>query len=119
MSFYRKITRVFLLMYLPFTNVFANAETVQEQLPRKGKYEYIKRDAIPGNKKIFELYEAEKSKKIIFICTPNFFSFTVNALWDLEITTKAEAEKIARDHCAGNLAGYSLLGYKISKEIRL
>lgn len=109
------------ILFAAFFIVDASAagETVQEQLPAKGKYEFVKKEANPKNAKIFELYEAEKSKKVIFICTPNFFSFTVNALWDLEIKSKHQAEQIAREHCSERLAGYALLGYKINKDIKL
>ncbi len=109
------------ILFAAFSIVDASAvgETVQEQLPKKGQYEFVKKEANPINAQIFELNEAEKSKKAIFLCTPNFFSFTVNALWDLEIKSKKQANQIAREFCEERLAGYVLLGYKINKDIKL
>jgi phage terminase large subunit-like protein len=115
----RSIYIAFLMFAISsISNANAEGESVQQQLPKKGKYQFIKKDSIPANLRIFQIYESEKSKKIIFICTPSFFSYTVNALWDLEIKSKYQAEKVASEYCGERLAGYALLGFKINKEIR-
>lgn len=116
----RSINIVFLaLAVLSISNANAEGESVQQQLPKNGKYQFIKKDSIPANEKIFQIYESEKSKKVIFICTPSFFSYTVNALWDLEIKSKNQAEQVASKYCGERLSGYALLGYKINKDIKL
>jgi hypothetical protein len=110
-----KILLVLFLTLLNIANAATEGETVKEQLPKRNKYEYIKNDAVNENREVFNLYEKENTKKVIFICTPNFFSYRVMANWDLDIKNKADAEKFAKDVCAKSYSGYVLLGYKINK----
>ena len=96
------------------------AEDVRDELPKEGKYEFIKANSVSQNLDVFKQYESEKSKKVIFLCIPNSISFKLQAKWDLEIKTQKEAEKIAKDSClkSSSTERYVVLGYKSEKEIR-
>ena len=96
------------------------AEDVRDQLPKEGKYEFIKANSVSQNLDVFKQYEAEKSKKVIFLCFPNSISFKIQAKWDAEIKTQKDAEKIAKDSCLKSSATerYVVLGFKYEKELR-
>ena len=96
------------------------AEDVRDQLPKEGKYEFIKANSVSQNLDVFKQYEAEKSTKVIFLCVPNSISFKLQAKWDLDIKTQGEAEKVAKDAClkSSSTERYAVLGYKVKKEIR-
>ena len=105
------------------TQIFAasaqNVKGILEELPKKDKYGYIKKNSLAENLSVFNQYEAQKSDKVIFICIPNFISFRLEAYWDLdEIRNKADAEKFAAKECAASSSGYVLLGYSIRSEFK-
>jgi len=117
------LKKVVLIMLIAFKfNCFAEGEPtkfvgISEQLPKIGKYQFIKNDSYKISSDIFKIFEDAKSKKIIFICL-NFYEYNVNSKWDLEIKSKKDAEKIAMDYCGYQGLGFELLGYKVKKEIR-
>jgi hypothetical protein len=93
---------------------------VRDQLPKEGKYEFIKANSVSQNLDIFKQYELERSKKIIFLCFPNSISFKLQAKWDLQIQTKSDAEKIAKDTClkSSSTERFMMLGLKLKDEIK-
>jgi hypothetical protein len=106
-----------ILMFFPF---FAFAEDVRDQLPKEGKYEFIKANSINQNLDVFKKYESEKSRKVIFLCFPNSISFKVEAKWDLDLKTQKDAEKIAKDACIKSSATerFVVLGFKSKEEVK-
>lgn len=96
------------------------AEDVRDELPKEGKYEFIKANSISQNLSVFKQYESEKSKKVIFLCFPNSISFKVQAKWDVEIKTQKDAEKIAKEAClkSSSTERYVVIGFKSEKEFR-
>ena len=96
------------------------AEDVRDQLPKEGKYEFIKANSVSQNLDVFKQYEAEKSKKVIFLCFPNSISFKLQAKWDLELKTQKDAELIAKDACLKSSATerYVVIGFKLKDELK-
>jgi hypothetical protein len=108
-----------LFCFLQFSsNCFA--EDVRDQLPKEGKYEFIKANSVSQNLDVFKQYESEKSKKIIFLCFPNSISFKLQAKWDLEIKNQSQVEKIAKDAClkSSSTERYVVLGFKLKDELK-
>ena len=115
----KKLLCLVLLCLLQFSlNCFA--EDVRDQLPKEGKYEFIKANSVSQNLDVFKQYESEKSRKVIFLCFPNSISFKLQAKWDLEIKTQKDAEKIAKDACIKSSATerFVVIGFKSEKEFR-
>lgn len=94
------------------------AGDIYDEIPAKGKYSYIRRDAIPANKDVFRQYEAATSRKIIYLCIHSSLTYSVRAQWDLTIKNRAVAEGIASADCNEAFAGFMLLGYKAKVEYR-
>jgi hypothetical protein len=96
------------------------AEDVRDQLPKEGKYEFIKANSVKQNLDVFKQYESEKSKKVIFLCFPNSITFKLQAKWDLEIKSQSEVEKIAKDACLKSSATerYVVIGFKLKDEFK-
>lgn len=96
------------------------AEDVRDQLPKEGKYEFIKANSISQNLDVFKQYESENSKKVIFLCFPNSITFKLQAKWNLEIKTQKDAEMIAKDACLKSSATerYVLIGFKLKDELK-
>lgn len=109
-------TLIFISIYFPVINAFSHE--LHDELPRIGRYEYIKKDSLPGNLKIFEEYEKSKTRKVIYVCVHGAGRYSVRAQWDLEITTKRDAEKLAQQDCSEALAGFVLLAYMSKREFR-
>lgn len=107
----------FCILQIP-SNCFA--EDVRDQLPKEGKYEFIKANSINQNLDVFKQYESEKSKKVIFLCFPNSISFKVEAKWDLNFKTQKDAEKIAKEACikSSSTERYVLIGFKLKDELK-
>lgn len=103
-----------------FFPLFASAEDVRDQLPKEGKYEFIKANSVSQNLDVFRQYESAKSKKVIFLCFPNSITFKLQAKWDLEIKTKNDAEMIAKDAClkSSSTERYVVIGFKLKDEIK-
>ena len=96
------------------------AEDVRDNMPPKGKYEYIKKQSVLQNIELFNTYEEKKSKKVIFICIPNSVMFKVGAVWGLDFIDRKSANRIAKQACldSSSTERYVVLGYKSKNEIK-
>jgi len=101
-----------------FTTQSISAASVEDLISGKNIYLKIKKDSIEINKKIFETYESQKTKKIIAVCPQSSATYSIVARWNINILSKNEAEHEAHLLCqeSGAISG-KLIGYKINKEI--
>ena len=114
----KQISLLLFCLFQISSNCFA--EDVRDQLPKEGKYEFIKANSVSQNLDVFKQYESEKSRKVIFLCFPNSISFKLQAKWDLELKTQKDAELIAKDACLKSSATerYVVIGFKLKDEFK-
>jgi hypothetical protein len=86
-----------------------------DELPANNRYEWIKQRSVDENLRVFDLYEKQKTIKVINVCA-NAVSFMVQAWWDLEIEDEEGAFELASEKCGGLRA--VLLGYTIKSEVK-
>jgi hypothetical protein len=108
----------FILSILLLTSSSFVLADVMDDLPKNNRYNYVKKISAAGNLSVFDQYEAQDSSKIIFLCIPNSFSFKVQALWDVVISNKQEATKLAKSTCSEQYSRFVLLGYGVKVENR-
>lgn len=114
---YESVMRLILSILLLTSSSLVLAD-VMDDLPKNNKYSYVKKISAAGNLSVFDQYEAQESSKIIFLCIPNSFSFQVQALWDVEISNKQDATKLAKTTCSKRYSRFVLLGYSVKIENR-
>lgn len=99
-------------------SVIADSD-VYDLLSGKNVYARVKKDSVEESKDVFLKYEKQKSRKVIAGCVRSGVTYSVQAQWDLKISSKRDAEDAAQNLCtdSGAFGGF-LLGYKVKKEIR-
>ncbi len=112
------LTTTLLLSMSASMSVLADSD-VYDLLSGKNVYARVKKDSIEANEDVFLKYEKQKSRKVIAGCIRSGVTYSVQAQWDLKISSKRDAENAAQKLCTESGAfGGVLLGYKVKTEIR-
>jgi hypothetical protein len=96
-----------------FCSFFLMAEgvpTIYDSIPSKGKYEFFKSNSYGVNLDVINLYESNKTGKILVACLNGAYIFYMKADWDLPIRSEADAKSYADKSCK-EFEGRILVGY--------
>ena len=91
-----------ILPMLVFCSLISRAEgvpTIYDSIPSKGKYEFFKSNSYGVNLDVINLYESNKTGKILVACLNGAYIFYMKADWDLLIRSEADAKSYADKSC--------------------
>ena len=107
------VMKFLILPLLVLCSLISRAEgvpTIYDSMPSKGKYEFFKSNSYGVNLDVINLYESNKSGKILVACLNGAYIFYMKADWDLPIRSEADAKSFADKSCK-EFEGRVLVGY--------